>query len=126
VQTSGGGGEINLPARHIVRARAAERRAPRGCLRATGDAPAFAPRAFVGGKGEDMMGNKHLRPDETPVDLIDDLERNPGIGQSAGAFALDPGGAELIEGENTFEGDRDNDAGLGGGIDKNVNGRANR
>ena len=72
------------------------------------------------------MSNKHLRPDETPVDLIDDLERNPGIGQSAGVFARDSGGAELIEGENTFEGDRDNDAGLGGGIDKNYNGRANR
>ena len=72
------------------------------------------------------MGNKHLRPDETPVDLIDDLERNPGIGQSVGVFALEPGGAELIEGASTFEGDRDNDAGLGGGIDKNVNGRANR
>ena len=41
--------------------------------------------------------------------LPDDLERNPGIGQSKGAFATgeDP---ESIEGENTTEGDLDNDS----------------
>ena len=41
--------------------------------------------------------------------LPDDLERNPGIGQSKGAFATgeDP---ESIEGENTTEGDVDNDS----------------
>ena len=39
----------------------------------------------------------------------DDLERNPGIGQSKGAFATgeDP---QSIEGENTTEGDVDNDS----------------
>lgn len=63
------------------------------------------------------MGNKHLRPDETPVDLPDDLERNPGIGQSKGLFAMTSNeDAELIEGENTIEGDTDNDGGMAGGV----------
>ena len=41
--------------------------------------------------------------------LPDDLERNPGIGQSKGAFATgeDP---QSIEGENTTEGDVENDS----------------
>jgi len=63
------------------------------------------------------MGNKHLRPDETPVDLPDDLERNPGIGQSKGLFAMTSNeDAELIEGENTIEGDTGNDGGMAGGV----------
>ena len=63
------------------------------------------------------MDNKHLRPDETPVDLPDDLERNPGIGQSKGLFAMTSNeDAELIEGENTIEGDTDNDGGMAGGV----------
>ena len=37
------------------------------------------------------MSNKHLRPDDTPVDIQDDLERNPGIGTSAGLFAQTSG-----------------------------------
>ena len=32
------------------------------------------------------MGNKHPAPDEQPVELTDDFERNPGIGQSKGLF----------------------------------------
>lgn len=63
------------------------------------------------------MENKHLRPDESRVDLQDDLERDPGISQSAGLFARtkkDDG--DLIEGENTVEGDIENDAGVAGGI----------
>jgi hypothetical protein len=64
------------------------------------------------------MGNKHLRPDEMPIQLIDDLERNPGIGQSKGVFAFETADPDLILGENTVEGDRENDAGIGGGIDK--------
>lgn len=63
------------------------------------------------------MSNKHLRPDETPVDLIDDLERNPGIGQSKGLFARTSGkDVDLIEGDNTFEGDIENDGGNAGGV----------
>ena len=63
------------------------------------------------------MSNKHLRPDETPVDLQDDLERNPGIGSSKGLFARTSGeDAELIEGDNTMEGDTENDGGVAGGV----------
>jgi hypothetical protein len=67
------------------------------------------------------MSNKHLRPDETPVDLQDDLERNPGIGQSAGLSARAGGkDADLIEGENTIEGDTENDGGVAGGLNPNL------
>jgi hypothetical protein len=70
------------------------------------------------------MSNKHPRPDASPVDLPDDLDENPGIGQSKGLFARRPPDA-LIEGENTIEGDVDNDAGLGGGV-STEEGRTNR
>jgi hypothetical protein len=63
------------------------------------------------------MSNKHPRPDEQPVELQDDLDRNPGIGQSAGLFARTSGeDAELIEGENSVEGDIENDGGTTGGV----------
>jgi len=66
------------------------------------------------------MSNKHLRPDETPVDLQDDLERDPGIGQSPGLFARQsPDDADLIKGENTVEGDTENDGGVAGGVNPN-------
>jgi hypothetical protein len=72
------------------------------------------------GTKENVMSNKHFRPDETPVDLPDDLERNPGIGSSKGLFAMTSSDdAELIEGDNTFEGDTDNDGGNAGGISLN-------
>jgi hypothetical protein len=68
-----------------------------------------------------MSSSKHFRPDEQPVQLIDDLERNPGIGSSKGLFARAGGEDEsLIEGANTFEGDIDNDAGLAGGINPTI------
>lgn len=53
-----------------------------------------------------------------------DLARNPGIGQSKGSFATgeDP---ELLEGENTMEGDVDNDANAQGGIDERQRSRTN-
>ena len=64
-----------------------------------------------------MTSSKHPRPDEQPATLQDDNERNPGIGSSKGLFAREGGGdAELIEGDNTFEGDTDNDAGRAGGV----------
>ncbi|HEY0149770.1 MAG TPA: hypothetical protein VGB70_12315 [Allosphingosinicella sp.] len=67
------------------------------------------------------MSNKHLRPDETPVDLQDDLERNPGIGQSAGLSARTGGkDADLVEGENTVEGDTENDGGVAGGVNPDL------
>jgi len=64
-----------------------------------------------------MSSSKHFRPDEQPVKLQDDLERNPGIGSSRGLFARAGGQDEdLIEGENTFEGDIENDGGNAGGV----------
>lgn len=53
-----------------------------------------------------------------------DLERNPGIGQSKGSFATgeDP---ELLEGDNTMEGDIDNDANAQGGINEDQRSRTN-
>jgi hypothetical protein len=74
------------------------------------------------------MDNKHLRPDETPIDINDDEDENPGIGQSKGLFArsgADDRDAELIEGENTVEGDTENDATLGQGVDPRDLGRTN-
>lgn len=58
------------------------------------------------------------------IELADDLERNPGIGQSKGTFATgeDP---ELIEGENTVEGDTGNNAGRFGEVKKDP-GRTNK
>lgn len=54
----------------------------------------------------------------------EDLRRNPGIGQSKGTFATgeDP---ELIEGENTVEGDTENNAGRFGEV-KTDPGRENK
>ncbi len=68
-----------------------------------------------------MSSSKHFRPDEQPVKLQDDLERNPGIGSSKGLFARAGGRDEdLIEGDNTFEGDTDNDGGNAGGVGTNL------
>ncbi len=54
----------------------------------------------------------------------EDLRRNPGIGQSKGLFAT---GAEFeeLEGENTVEGDVENDPDTLGQVDER-HGRANR
>ncbi len=72
------------------------------------------------------MSNKHPRPDEQPVKLQDDLERNPGIGQSPGLFArTSSADAELLQGENTVEGDTENDGGNAGGVNMEL-GRTNK
>jgi hypothetical protein len=72
------------------------------------------------------MANKHPDPKEQPVELQDDLDRNPGIGQSKGLFSEQSGeDAELIDGDNTIEGDTDNDGGLAGGVDPEL-GRTNK
>lgn len=54
-----------------------------------------------------------------------DLEANPGIDQSKGAFAM---GGDLAdaEGDNTVEGDVDNDAGPNGEATEGKLGRSNR
>lgn len=53
-----------------------------------------------------MSGTKH---DKGPGPFPDDLDRNPGIGQSEGSFATGEDPMEA-EGENTVEGDVENDA----------------
>ncbi len=59
-----------------------------------------------------MSSNKELTKDAVGPD---DLDRNPGIGQSKGAFATGQDPQEL-EGENTVEGDLENDATANGGV----------
>jgi hypothetical protein len=53
----------------------------------------------------------------------EDLKRNPGIGQSVGTSQ--GGDVDLIEGENTVEGDTDNNAGRFGEV-KTDRGRTNK
>jgi hypothetical protein len=69
-----------------------------------------------------MSTNKELTPDKVGPD---DLKRNPGIGQSKGSFATgeDP---EEIEGENTVEGDVENDSTASDGIPQEERGRTNK
>jgi len=54
----------------------------------------------------------------------DDLQRNPGIGQSKGSFAtgIPP---EEIEGENTVEGDTENDGTATGSVPEKERARTN-
>ncbi|KAA2213325.1 hypothetical protein F0Q34_11815 [Pseudoroseomonas oryzae] len=54
----------------------------------------------------------------------DDLERNPGIGSSKGVFGrgTDP---EVLQGENTDEGDTLNDTTAQGGVNPAQTGRSN-
>ena len=63
------------------------------------------------------------RKGESP--FPNDLERNPDIGKSKGAFATgeDP---ESVEGENTVEGDVENDSTAGDGADPAQLGRTNK
>jgi len=68
------------------------------------------------------MSKHEIRKGASP--FKDDLARNPGIGQSKGSFATgeDP---ETLEGENTVEGDIDNDVNAQGGIDERRRERTN-
>jgi hypothetical protein len=72
-----------------------------------------------------MSSTKHPKGESPAADLTDDLERNPGIGQSKGAFATgeDP---LSIEGENTVEGDVDNDSTVVDGVPQQERARTNR
>jgi hypothetical protein len=63
------------------------------------------------------MSDKHPSPDEQPAELQDDLDRDPGIGQSKALFARDGEGGDLVEDDNTVEGDVENDGGDAGGVD---------
>ena len=73
------------------------------------------------------MTDKHPAPDAQPVDLPDDLEENPGIAQSQGLFGRKDKGDDpaSIAGENTVEGDTENNAGRFGEVKKDL-GRTNR
>jgi len=53
----------------------------------------------------------------------EDLRRNPAIGQSRGAYAA---GEDIEEGENTVEGDVENDPEPSGGVNPDRMGRTNR
>lgn len=67
-----------------------------------------------------MSSNKHPKTSK-PTD--EDLKVNPGIGTSAGKTAAPQG--ETIEGENTIEGDVDNDLTRTGAVDPARRGRSN-
>ena len=58
------------------------------------------------------------------IPLPDDHETDPAIGQSKGIASRED--LELIEGENTVEGDVENDSTFGGGVDPSQLGRTNK
>ncbi len=68
-----------------------------------------------------MSTSKHAKG-RSP--FTSDLERNPGIGQSKGSFStgIPP---EEIEGENTVEGDVENDATMTDGVPERERARTN-
>ncbi|HEY8591540.1 MAG TPA: hypothetical protein VIL42_01600 [Sphingomicrobium sp.] len=72
-----------------------------------------------------MTSSKHDPNQAGEADLADDLERNPGIGESKGAFAATGEDPQTAEGDNTVEGDVENDAGLGQGANPAQLGRTN-
>lgn len=59
-----------------------------------------------------MTDTKHQKG-ESP--FADDLKRNPGIGQSKGSFMTGEG-PDSIAGENTVEGDVENDSTANDGV----------
>mgnify|MGYP006197122279 CR=1 FL=1 len=67
-----------------------------------------------------MTGTKHPKT-TTPSDA--DLKRNPGIGTSKGTIKQ---GEIEFDGDNTFEGDVENDTTAGGGINPRQTGRTNK
>ena len=70
-----------------------------------------------------MTSSKHEKSDnEGP--FTSDLDRNPGIGQSKGAFRTG-GDPQVIEGENTVEGDIENDPDAAGAAREDQLGRTN-
>ncbi len=72
-----------------------------------------------------MTSSKHPKTNERDNPFPKDLDRNPGIGQSKGAFAAGVS-PDLIEGDNTVEGDVENDPNPQGGVDENRLGRTNK
>jgi hypothetical protein len=73
-----------------------------------------------------MTKSKHPPAGHTPITLPrDDLTNNPGIGSSKGTTISgeDP---EMLEGENTYEGDVENDTDAAGAITPERKHRINR
>ena len=81
-----------------------------------------------------MASSKHPKhspagPDDLGADvppLQSDVERNPGIGASKGAFARTGADPEDIEADNTVEGDVVSDGAKGGGVNPGKLGRTNK
>ena len=71
-----------------------------------------------------MSTSKHPSAGHEVVGGVDDLERNPGIGQSPGLRNADE--FDLIEGDNTVEGDTDNDTKPDGSIDPDQLGQTSK
>ena len=71
-----------------------------------------------------MSNHTHQLPPDVPAPPSD-LDRNPGIGSSKGAFRTgeDP---ETIEGDSTVEGDVDNGTNANGGVSEHEEGRTNK
>ncbi|MDW6023612.1 hypothetical protein SAZ10_17835 [Mesorhizobium sp. BAC0120] len=67
-----------------------------------------------------MTSTKHHKG-KKPSDM--DVSNNPGIGTSKGTIKESD---ELFQGENTVEGDVENDAGRGGSINPRQNVRTNK
>jgi hypothetical protein len=69
-----------------------------------------------------MMSDSKHKEGEAPI--ADDLDRDPGIGQSKGSFMTgEP--PDAIKGENTVEGDVENDSTAGEGVPEEERGRTN-
>jgi hypothetical protein len=81
--------------------------------------------SFVDGEGPEEAALTDTKHGKSESPFPDDLERNPGIGQSKGTFMTgeDP---ESIQGENTVEGDVDNDSTANDGVPEKERERTNR
>jgi hypothetical protein len=73
-----------------------------------------------------MSSSKHEETDLKDNPFPKDLENDPGIGKSKGAFARTDEDPMEIEGENTVDGDVQNDSTYGGGADPDQLGRTNK
>lgn len=90
------------------------------------------PRKGAGGVRTPSTGDGRAHDiTASELDLLGDLDRNPGIGASKGATMAGADADDIDEAmrdaENTFEGDVENDAGRrGAGVDPERRGRANK
>jgi hypothetical protein len=66
----------------------------------------------------------HDKQRDRQIPSADGHETDPAIGRSKGIGSRED--LELIEGENTVEGDVENDSTFGGGVDPNQLGRTNK